>query len=172
MQKNLWHGAVALLVHLTMLALAGCGGGSSSSSPPPPPPPPATTYTVGGNVSGLTANESVTLLNNGGDALIVRGNRGFAFSTNQNVGSAYAVTVQSHTPGVACSIGNGSGSARSPNVTDVTVSCAPGTESILYSFGSGTSDGTNPQAGPGMGQAGKLFRATPARGAERRGDGV
>jgi len=163
MQKNLWHGALALLVHLTMLALAGCGGGSSSS-PPPPPPPPATSYTVGGNVSGLAANESVTLLNNGGDALIVRGNGGFTFSTSQNAGSAYAVTVQSHTPGVACSIGNRSGSVGSSNVTDVTVSCAPGTESVLYSFGSGTSDGTNPQAGLVMDSAGNLYGTTYAGG--------
>jgi uncharacterized repeat protein (TIGR03803 family) len=162
MQKNLWHGALALFVQLTMLALTGCGGGSSS---PPPPPPPATTYTVGGNVSGLVANESVTLLNNGGDALIVPGNGDFTFSTNQNADSAYAVTVQSHTPGVACSMSNGSGSVGSSNVTSVSVSCAAGTATILYSFGSGPTDGTNPAAGLIMDSAGNLYGTTDVGGA-------
>ena len=162
MQKNLWHGALALFVQLTMLALTGCGGGSSS---PPPPPPPATTYTVGGNVSGLVANESVTLLNNGGDALIVPGNGEFTFSTNQNADSAYAVTVQSHTPGVACAMSNGSGSVGSSNVTSVSVSCAAGTATILYSFGSGPTDGTNPAAGLIMDSAGNLYGATNGGGA-------
>jgi hypothetical protein len=49
------------LVAVSVLALAGRGGGSRS-----------TTARVAGTASGLSAGESVTLLNNGGDALSVR----------------------------------------------------------------------------------------------------
>jgi hypothetical protein len=133
-RRRLLEGASALLIYVTTLALAGCGGGGGSSSTPPPPPP-ATAYTVGGSVSGLTADESVTLLNNGGDALTVSGTGGFTFSTSVSAGSGYTVTLQSHTPGITCSISGGSGSASSSNVTDVMVSCAPGTEVLLHVFG-------------------------------------
>jgi uncharacterized repeat protein (TIGR03803 family) len=160
---NQSHGALAQLVCVTMLFLAGCGGGSSPSSSPSPPP--SSTYTVGGNVSGLGSNDSVTLLNNGGDALVVSGNGGFTFSTPQDVNSTYAVTVQSHTPGITCSVGNGSGSVISSNVTSVTLSCSADTETILYSFGSGTNDGTNPQAGLIMDSAGNLYGTTDTGGA-------
>jgi uncharacterized repeat protein (TIGR03803 family) len=160
---NRSHGALAQLVCVTILSLAGCGGGSSPRSSPSPPPP-SSTYTVGGNVSGLGATDSVTLLNNGGDALTVSRNGGFMFSTRQNVGDAYAVTVQSHTPGVACSVGNGSGSGASSDVTSVTVSCALGTLSIVYSFGSGGTDGMSPQASLIMDSAGNLYGTTYAGG--------
>jgi uncharacterized repeat protein (TIGR03803 family) len=166
MRNKVLLGAAVLAVYAMMLALAGCGGGSSPSpSSPSSPPPPATTFSVGGNVSGLGANESVTLLNNGADALIVSGNSGFTFSTNQNTGSAYAVTVQSHTPGIACSVGNGSGSVGSSKVTGITVSCGPGTETNLYSFGIGASDGMYPGAGLIMDSAGNLYGTTYEGGA-------
>jgi uncharacterized repeat protein (TIGR03803 family) len=160
MQKNL--GALALLGHLTMLSLTGCGGGGSSSSPPPPPPP--TAYTVGGNVSGLTASESVTLLNNGGDALTVTGNGSFTFSTAVNPGTGYAVTLQWHTPGITCSIGGASGSASSSNVTDVTVSCAPGAEVLLHVFGCCSTDGALPNGYLIMDSAGNFYGTTSAGG--------
>lgn len=157
---NQSHGPLAQLVCVTILSVAGCGGGSSPSSPPSPP---SMTYTVGGSVSGLGPTDSVTLLNNGGDALTVSSNGGFTFSTHQDVGNAYAVTVHSHTPGIACSIGNGSGSQASSNVTSVTVSCAAGTFTILYSFGSGATDGRGP-GGLMMDNAGNFYGTTNSGG--------
>lgn len=112
-------GALVLLVGMAGLTLTGCGGGGSSSYSPPP----SATYTVGGTVSGLSAGQSITLLNNGGDALAVSGNGTFLFSTGAASGSTYDVTVQS--PGLSCSAGNGSGTVGSSNVTSIAVACTP-----------------------------------------------
>jgi hypothetical protein len=81
--------------------------------------PPAT-YTVGGTVSGLTG--SVTLQNNVGDDIIKTTNDGFTF-TAQAEGSDYAVTVSSQPSGQTCSVGNGSGTNITANITNVSVAC-------------------------------------------------
>jgi len=120
------------------------------------PPPP----TVGGTVSGLSAGQSVTLLNNSGDALSVVSDGGFVFSKPLAVDGTYAVTVQSHTAGISCAISNGSGTAGVSNVTNVTVSCAPGTETTLYAFVGGITDGANPQAGLIMDSTGNMYGTT------------
>lgn len=90
--------------------------------PPPPPPPPATEYTVGGTVSGLTG--TVSLLNNGGDALSVTSNGSFTFLTSLGDGSAYAVTVGTQPDGQTCAVSSGSGTITGADVTDVSVTCA------------------------------------------------
>jgi uncharacterized repeat protein (TIGR03803 family) len=152
-----------LAVCAMLLALHGCGGGGGSSAPspsPPPPPPVNTNFKVGGTVSGLGVSENVTVLNNGGDVLLLNGNGGFTFSTSQATASSYAVTVKTHSPGVACSVGNGSGSVGTSDVTAVTVSCAAGKMTILHSFGASTADGRNPQAGLIMDSAGNLYGTT------------
>jgi uncharacterized repeat protein (TIGR03803 family) len=120
----------------------------------------STTFKVGGTISGLSANQNVTVLNNGGDALVLDANGGFAFSTSQAAASSYAVTVSSHSPGVACSVGNGSGSVGTSDVTSVTVSCAAGKITILHSFGASPADGRHPQAGLIMDSAGNLYGTT------------
>jgi len=81
---------------------------------------PTTTYSVGGNVSGLTS--SVTLQNNGGDDIIKTTNDGFTF-TAQAEGSDYAVTVSSQPTGQTCTVTNGSGTNIATNITNVTVTC-------------------------------------------------
>jgi hypothetical protein len=82
---------------------------------------PAATFTVGGNISGLTG--SVTLRNNGGDSLVRTTNGGFAFGTALTTGSAYAVTVFSQPAGQTCTVAGGSGTIASANVTNVGVTC-------------------------------------------------
>ena len=51
------------------------------------------TYTIGGTVSGLSAGQQVTLLNNGANATIVTANGAYTFSTPVVYNGTYAVTV-------------------------------------------------------------------------------
>lgn len=83
------------------------------------------TYSVGGTLSGLAAGASVTLVNNGGDALTLAANGGFTFATALADGAAYAVTVQAQpgTPSQACSVANGSGTVAGADVVSVAVTC-------------------------------------------------
>ena len=85
----------------------------------------AVTATIGGTVSGLVANTSVILQDNGGDSLTVTANGAFTFKTPvTGPTDAYAVTVltQPTSPNQICTVANGSGTA-SANVTNVAVSC-------------------------------------------------
>ena len=78
------------------------------------------TYSVGGNVSGLTG--SVTLQNNGGDDIIKTTNDGFTFPAQAD-SSVYAVTVSSQPTGQTCSVTGGSGTIATADVTNVAVTC-------------------------------------------------
>ena len=98
----------------------------------------ATTYTIGGTVSGLNTGTSVTLLDNGGNALKVAANGAFTFTTRLVSGAAYKVTVSVQPTGETCTVTNGTGTVGSANVTTVVVSCAAKT----YTIG-GTVSGLN-----------------------------
>jgi uncharacterized repeat protein (TIGR03803 family) len=150
-----------LLTCMATQALIGCGGGSGSSGP--------TTYTLGGTLAGLATNQSVSLQDNGGDTLQLSANGPFSFPVSLDTGSAYAVTVQSHTPAIACSVNNGSGAVGSSNVTGIDVSCTAGTETTLYSFGASATDGEEPYSGLIMDSAGSLYGTTYRGGANSLG---
>jgi hypothetical protein len=81
------------------------------------------TFTIGGTVSGLSASTSVTLLDNGGNALTVSANGSFTFSTPIASGATYSVTVGTEPTGETCTVTNGSGTVGSANVTNVAVAC-------------------------------------------------
>jgi uncharacterized repeat protein (TIGR03803 family) len=148
----------AFLCFATLLALAGCGGGSGSS--------PGGSYSIGGTVSNLPANATVTVVNNGGDALTISASGTFKFASNVASGAAYAVTVQSHTPGVGCDVGSGSGTVGSSAVTGVTVTCRAGAVSLLHSFDvtAGSVDGQYPTAGLVRDTAGNFYGTTQLGG--------
>jgi hypothetical protein len=81
-------------------------------------------YTVGGTISGLSGG-TLTLLNNGGDAISKTANGSFTFPTPIPQGGSYNVTVQLPQPtGQICLISNGSGPMGSSPVTNVSVSCS------------------------------------------------
>ncbi len=63
------------------------------------------------------------LRDNGGDDLSVSANGAFSFATLLASGAAYNVTVASSPAGQSCTVGNGSGTVGSANVTSVAVSC-------------------------------------------------
>jgi len=82
------------------------------------------TATIGGTVSGLVANSSVILQNNGGDSLTVTANGPFVFKTPVTGADIYAVTVvtQPVNPNQICTVTNGSGTATA-DVANVAVNC-------------------------------------------------
>ncbi|MBX3688240.1 reprolysin-like metallopeptidase, partial [Dokdonella sp.] len=81
------------------------------------------TYTVGGNVSGLTGAGLVLSLNAGAQSLPVAADGAFTFPTGLTGGASYAVTVGTQPAGQVCNVSNGSGTIGSANVTDVAVTC-------------------------------------------------
>ncbi len=91
------------------LSLAACGGGE-----------------IGGTVSGLGNDLSVTLLNNGSDALTVSRNGDFSFADTVAANDRYAVTVGTQPTGQWCSVADGVGTidADGSSIDSVRVSCA------------------------------------------------
>jgi Galactose oxidase, central domain len=89
------------------------------------------TATIGGTVSGLVANSSVILQDNGGDSLTVTANGTFTFKTPVTGADVYLVTVltQPINPNQICTVTGGSGTATA-NVTTVGVNCV-----LSYSIG-------------------------------------
>lgn len=87
--------------------------------------PPTPTYTISGNVSGLSGS-GLVLQNNGGDSLSISANGGFTFPTAIANGQTYSVTVQAQpaSPAQTCTVNSASGTVNSANVTNVAVSCA------------------------------------------------
>jgi 6-phosphogluconolactonase (cycloisomerase 2 family) len=85
----------------------------------------APTYSIGGSVSGLAPGTSVTLRDNGADALKVSANGAFAFTTKLKAGTAYSVSIATQPTGAQCSVTNGSGSVAASDVTNVGITCAP-----------------------------------------------
>lgn len=85
--------------------------------------PAAPTYSVGGNVTGLTGT-GLALQNNGGDTLAVAAAATvFTFGTELLDLDTYAVTVSTQPAGQTCTVTNGSGAIAAADVTDVAVDC-------------------------------------------------
>ena len=165
MQEKLLCGIPAMLACIVLLAQVGCGGGASSSSGGGG----GTTYTLSGTVTGLGTGQSVSLQNTGGDQLTLSANGAFSFPMGLAAGSAYAITVKFHTPGIACSVTNGSGNVGSSNVAGIGVSCSAGTARVLHSFGANATDGQEPYAGVITDSAGNIYGTTQTGGASGRG---
>jgi hypothetical protein len=83
------------------------------------------TFTIGGTVTGIPATESLTILNNGGDGLIISADGSFVFSTPIADGSTYNVTVLTNPASATCTISGGTatGTVSNANVTNVTIGC-------------------------------------------------
>jgi hypothetical protein len=96
------------------------------------------TYSVGGTASGLSG--TVVLQDNGGDNLSVAANGSFTFPTQLASGAAYAVTVKTQPTGQTCTVGNGTGTIGSANITNVAVTCTTNPPPATYSVG-GTASG-------------------------------
>ena len=121
---NGFYGAVII----ALTTLNGCGGGGSSSPAPLLPPP--GTYTVGGDVTGLTG--TVVLQLNGANDLSVNVAGPITFSPALGRGAAYAVTVkaQPSAPDQVCAVSNGSGTVANNNITNVVITCVTSTTAL------------------------------------------
>ncbi len=95
----------------------GGGGGGGGGTPPP------TTYSIGGNVTGLSGT-GLVLQNNGGNNLAVNANGAFIFSTPLAAATAYNVTVQSQPTNQTCTVSSGTGTVGSAAVSNVSVICS------------------------------------------------
>jgi hypothetical protein len=102
------------------------------------------TYSVGGNLSGLTGT-GLALQNNGGDTLpVAAAATAFTFATELEVGFSYVVTVSTEPTGQTCTVSNGSGTISDADVTDVAVTCTDNPEP-LYTI-NGTASGLGPNS--------------------------
>jgi uncharacterized repeat protein (TIGR03803 family) len=80
------------------------------------------TYSLEGSISGL--NGSGLVLANGTDTLAVSsGATSFTMPTPVAYTSSYAVTVQTQPAGLACAVGNGTGTMPASAVTNVAITC-------------------------------------------------
>jgi hypothetical protein len=81
---------------------------------------------IGGRVSGLGTGLSVTMQNNGSDALTVVENGSFFFNDQLQANASYAVTVQTQPTGQVCSVAGGSGTLNDngDSIDSVRVTCA------------------------------------------------
>jgi sugar lactone lactonase YvrE len=101
-----------LLCASVLVSLAACGGHDGDSSG----------YSIGGTVTGLASGASLTLTDNGGDALTVSASGTFSFATSLQRGAAYTVAIKSAPPLQTCTVSAGSGTVAT-TVTSVEVAC-------------------------------------------------
>ncbi|MCY1022816.1 hypothetical protein [Pyxidicoccus sp. MSG2] len=88
-----------------------------------------TTYTVGGQLSGLLSGATVNVKNNG-EGLPGTTNGPFTFPTPVADLGAYNVLVPSQPPGHTCTVARGTGNLAGHDVTDVAVTCAVNTYTV------------------------------------------
>lgn len=109
-----------LLIAATIFLFAACGGGGSGSP---------TTYTVGGNLGGLTSG-TLTIALNKTQTLNLTKDGNFTFQ-GINAGSAYAVTIVTQPVGQTCGfINNPAGQNISANITNIILICSQNTYTI------------------------------------------
>jgi serine/threonine-protein kinase len=101
------------------------------------------THAVGGAVSGLMANASIVLRNNGTEDLLVKANGVFSFPTPVADGAGYAVDVHTQ-PSMwqTCALSKASGTATAA-VSDVAVVCTVPKAHIATLAGSGAFGSAN-----------------------------
>ena len=120
-------------------------------------------FNISAAVSGLPANTSVVLQDNGSDNLSVTNSVTTNFNTPVASGSAYAVTVLTQPAGATCTVGaNGSGKVASASV-NVAVTCGnPISAGIAHACAVTASGGVLCWGANDFGQLGDGTTATPA----------
>lgn len=162
--------ARCLSVVPALFIISSCGGNSSGAS---------TTFTIGGSISGLSTSGLV--LQNvysppeptspgpfqppPQTLTVAAGSASFVFPA-EPTGTQYAVIISAMPTGMLCSVSNGTGYVESASVGNIVISCAAGSvlESLLYSFGSTSGDGTAPVGGLVQASDGNFYGTTSSGG--------
>lgn len=88
------------------------------------------TYSIGGNISGLS-NTGLVLRNNGTDDLsVVSGSTTFLFAAPVAYNGSYNVTVQQQPATQTCTVSNGTGSGVNANVSDIDIDCVTNSHTV------------------------------------------
>lgn len=124
-------------------------------------------------MTGLSAGQSVTLMLNGANAIVVNGPSSgtatvpFSFGTKVQAQGAYAVTVNRITDGgtaLWCPVTNGQGTAAT-DVTNIAVDCHGPQLNTLHLFSGAGTDGIRPTGRMVMDAQGNLYGTTQDGGA-------
>lgn len=118
--KNMWF-IIAITAMLLLPVACGGGGGGNTSNPQPINP---ATYTVGGTITGLDGTRLLVIQNNGANRVSTSKDYTGVFYSPLADNSSYNITVYDTPPGQTCTVTNGSGTIRSANVTNISISCA------------------------------------------------
>ena len=121
---------ISILGSIALLSSCLTETSSTTASTTPSPAGASTSYTIGVVVSGLTG--TLVLQNNGRDNLTSIANTTGIFATPLSTGTTYSITVPTQPSGETCTVVNGSGTVRTSNVTNVTVSCDISRELTTY----------------------------------------
>jgi hypothetical protein len=100
-------------------------------------PPPVPTYSIGGNVNGLSGGVlelGLSHSGNMGSAIEVMANGPFSFGPDKvSDGDTYLVNISLQPAGQTCAVTNGSGTVAGANVTNISVNCSATT--TTYTLG-------------------------------------
>lgn len=115
-------------------------------------------YTIGGNVTGLTGS-GLQLQDNNTDTLTINASGPFTFATKILSGSTYSVTVSTQPSGQSCTVtAFASGTVTNANITSVAVTCGAITTHNIWTWQNGTNTtdqaGIYPTSKPGPGTPG------------------
>lgn len=88
------------------------------------------TYPVRGTISGLSAGQQVTILDNSADPITATANGAFAFSIPIAYSGSYAVTVGTQPAGETCTVTNGTGRLVTATVPGISVVCSGNTYTV------------------------------------------
>ena len=106
--------ALGLLALMTGL-LSGCGSSTPSNNQ---------TYTVSGNLTGLSSGTSIVLGVNGQSQTLTQSG-GFTTALTLNTGASYSLAITSQPTGETCAVSNGSGTIASSNINNIQIACSP-----------------------------------------------
>jgi hypothetical protein len=83
------------------------------------------TYSVSGTITGIPSGYSLSLENNGANAMVYNANGSYTFLTGVAQGGSYSLTVSSQPGFYTCDVTHGASANVTANVTNVAITCNP-----------------------------------------------